>query len=315
MRTIAILFAASTMMLACWPVTPAHAIPRTFVSGTGAGVACTRAAPCGTFQFAHDATDPGGEINCVDAGHYGQVTITKSITIDCAGTTGVISTTDVGVTINTAGVVVRLRNLTIQGLGIDSGPGVKFTAGAALYVENCTIIDNGDNINGSGIGFFPPSGTARLFVSNSDITGNSLYGIFVEPTVSGSARVLLDGVRLERNRGVGLQAVGSFSSGATLVQARNTVVNGATTEGGIRSVSTGSSGVTSVTLDRTSSTFNTNGIIAAQPNAFVIVGRSHVVSNSTGFNASAGGAIFSYQNNHASGNVSDGAATGVLTLK
>src|SRR5689334_20032246 len=126
MRTVTLVCATIVTALASLP---AHAIPRTFVSGTGAGVACTRAAPCATFSAAHTATDVNGEINCLDAGDFGPLTITKSITIDCAGTAAVISTSGIGVTINTAGVVVRLRNLMIKGLGTDSGPGIKFTAG------------------------------------------------------------------------------------------------------------------------------------------------------------------------------------------
>ena len=68
--------------------TPALAIPETWVASNGGGVACTSAAPCANFQTAHLATDPGGIIKCVDAGNFGTVGITKSITIDCTGTNG-----------------------------------------------------------------------------------------------------------------------------------------------------------------------------------------------------------------------------------
>ena len=74
-------------LLLCLP-TPALAIPETWVASNGGGVACTRAAPCADFQTAHFATDPGGIIKCVDAGNFGAVGITKSITIDCTGTNG-----------------------------------------------------------------------------------------------------------------------------------------------------------------------------------------------------------------------------------
>src|SRR6185295_7161025 len=76
------------MAAACLPV---HAAPRTFVSRTGIDTdPCTRLAPCLTFQAAHNATDPGGEINCASAGDFnggltGNFNITKSITIDCGG--------------------------------------------------------------------------------------------------------------------------------------------------------------------------------------------------------------------------------------
>src|ERR671935_371846 len=116
MKSFALFAACAASVFAlCLPIDPAQAIPRTFVSGTGSGMLCTRAAPCATFQAAHDATDPGGEINCIDAGNFGPVglIITKPITIDCAGTLGSMSGfTPEGITINVPGGVVRLRNLT-----------------------------------------------------------------------------------------------------------------------------------------------------------------------------------------------------------
>src|SRR5947209_11059218 len=110
MRTITLWSATGILgFLLSAPV--AQAIPRTFVSGTGSGTTCTRTTPCATFQAAHDATDAGGEVNCVDAGEFGAVTVTKSITIDCTGTVGTVATTTPSISINAAGAVVRLRGL------------------------------------------------------------------------------------------------------------------------------------------------------------------------------------------------------------
>ena len=58
---------------------------RTWVSGVGDDAnPCTRAAPCQTFAGAISKTAAGGEIDCLDPGGFGAVTITKAITIDCA---------------------------------------------------------------------------------------------------------------------------------------------------------------------------------------------------------------------------------------
>lgn len=46
---------------------------------------CSRIAPCKTFAGVVSKTAPSGEINAIDLGGYGAVTITKSITIDGAG--------------------------------------------------------------------------------------------------------------------------------------------------------------------------------------------------------------------------------------
>src|SRR5213082_3549313 len=70
----------------------AHAqATRTWVSGVGDDVnPCSRTAPCKTFAGAISKTAAGGEINCLDPGGFGTVTITKSMTIDCTGTFGSI---------------------------------------------------------------------------------------------------------------------------------------------------------------------------------------------------------------------------------
>src|ERR1017187_9090430 len=55
---------------------------RTWVSGVGDDVnPCSRTAPCKTFAGAISKTAPAGEINVLDPGGFGAVTITKAITI------------------------------------------------------------------------------------------------------------------------------------------------------------------------------------------------------------------------------------------
>src|ERR1700709_1522823 len=64
---------------------------RTWVSGVGDDVnPCSRTAPCKTFAGAISKTAVNGEINCLDPGGYGAVTIPKSMTIDCRHTFGSI---------------------------------------------------------------------------------------------------------------------------------------------------------------------------------------------------------------------------------
>ena len=56
---------------------------RTWVSGVGDDVnPCSRTAPCKTLGGAISRTDPGGEIDALDPGGFGAVTITRSVTID-----------------------------------------------------------------------------------------------------------------------------------------------------------------------------------------------------------------------------------------
>src|SRR5271169_6278348 len=88
---------------------------RTWVSGVGDDVnPCSRTAPCKTFAGAISKTATAGEINCLDPGGFGTVTITKSMTLNCVGTLGSILASGVpGITINStaAGSKVHIRGL------------------------------------------------------------------------------------------------------------------------------------------------------------------------------------------------------------
>jgi len=116
---------------------------RTWVSGVGDDAnPCSRTAPCKTFAGAVSKTAAGGEIDCLDPGGFGGVTITKSITIDGgAGTVGSVLVSGTNGIVVTAGAtdVVTIRNLEIQGsmgLGLD---GIRITAGAYVHLENVKI--------------------------------------------------------------------------------------------------------------------------------------------------------------------------------
>jgi hypothetical protein len=61
---------------------------RTWVSGVGDDAnPCSRTAPCKTFAGAISKTAAKGEINVIDPGGFGGVTITKSLTISAVGNT------------------------------------------------------------------------------------------------------------------------------------------------------------------------------------------------------------------------------------
>src|SRR3982751_3731335 len=71
------------------PASASAQATRTWVSGVGDDAnPCSRTAPCKTFAGAISKTANGGEINCLDPGGFGGVTITKSITIKCQYTEG-----------------------------------------------------------------------------------------------------------------------------------------------------------------------------------------------------------------------------------
>src|SRR5476649_1330864 len=100
---------------------PAYAqATRTWVSGVGDDVnPCSRTAPCKTFAGAISKTAAGGEINVLDPGGFGGVTITKSISIEADGVIAGVLVTGANAIIVSAGPndSVVLRGLTIEGVG------------------------------------------------------------------------------------------------------------------------------------------------------------------------------------------------------
>ena len=310
----------AAVLLAVLSPSGAAAQVRSYVASNGGGTACTLAAPCSSLQNAIEATQSGGEVYCLDPGASDGaqgVAITRSITIDCRG--GSIW----NVTVNGTGISVLLRNVIVNSFNIPgaSGVGVDLLNGA-LTLENC-VVQNWNASTGSSIGIgirvAPPAGvTARLHVTDSLIRNNGLAasggGIIIQPAGSGSARVVIERTRVENNT-FGIFANGIGSTGVISVQVRDSVVSDSAFSGISAFTSAGHS-ITSITVDRSSSLLSgANGILAQGTGGFVSLTETTVVSNVTGLNAVSGGAIFSYQNNRLTGNVSDGAPTAVLAVK
>src|ERR1041384_4160764 len=147
-------------------LSPAQAqATRTWVSGVGDDAnPCSRTAPCKTFAGAISKTAGGGEINVLDPGGFGGVTITKSMTIRSTFEAGVlVSGTNAIVISATANDQVILDGLDIEGLGTGLN-GITVTGAIKnVYVERCWI--NGFTQN--GINMASTTAGARLIVMNS----------------------------------------------------------------------------------------------------------------------------------------------------
>ena len=171
---------------------------RTWVSGVGDDVnPCSRTAPCKTFAGAISKTAAGGEINVIDPGGFGTVTITKSITIDGRGTeASILASLTNGININAGpNDVIILRNLSING-GTAASPGVNginFIAGKKVHIEDCTI----SNFNTNSI-FVNLTARGILTVKNTTITSfsSTVPGIKATTTAD-SALVSLENVNIQ----------------------------------------------------------------------------------------------------------------------
>jgi len=281
---------------------PAYAqAPRTWVSGVGSDVnPCSRTAPCKTFAGAISKTAIGGEINCLDPGGFGALTITKSIIISCeTGTAGVLVSGTNGISVQIATTdSVYLRGLDFEGLGTGL-KGISFATGGTLHVEKCLI--RGFT---TGAIFFNPNAGGTLDVKDTVISDNSGGGIVVQPQAGGNAGVDLSNVHLASN-GNGSGVLANVSTGVVNVSIVNSVATGHGGEGFALVTSGGGAG--KMTINRSLASSNgARGVRADGGGATVLIGESVVTANATGVAALNGATLQSYKNNQIDGNGSNG---------
>lgn len=297
-KVAVVLVAGTLAMLSASPLL-AQAT-RTWVSGVGDDVnPCSRTAPCKTFAGAISKTAAGGEINALDPGGFGAVTITKAMTINGGpGIAGVLVSTGNGITINApATAVVFLKGLDIDGLGTGLA-GINFVAGKALHVDDCLIY----GFTSQGINF-APTGSSDLFVSRTKIHTNPGAGIDIIPNgASAFAYAALTDVRLENNlRGLRAQ------DGST-VTITHSVASGNLNNG---FVGVATSRPVTMSIENSMSTLNgASGVYSGGAQSTFRISTSLITDNSAMGLQSVGGAIVSFGNNRVAGNGGgDGAPT------
>jgi hypothetical protein len=295
-----------------------HAAPvaaqatRTWVSGVGDDVnPCSRTAPCKTFAGAISKTAAGGEINCLDSGGFGSVTITKSLAIICDGVIGgVLGSGTNGITVNAgANDSVFLSGLDIHGGGTGI-KGVRYVAGGALHIQN-SVIQKFQGANSAGISF-APNLAGNLVVSNTTIIANGQPGvgggIEIVPTGSANSKVTLENVQVEGNANAGIRLdMASATAGAvSLLVADSHIVAG---QVGIN-VNAPGAGVATVMLLRSEIANNFGAALTASgASATVRVTDSVITGNQSGVSASGGATISSYGDNRLDANPPFGTPT------
>ncbi len=301
-RNILALALGCAMALAGMAPLAAHAqATRTWISGVGDDVnPCSRTAPCKTFAGAISKTAAGGEIDTLDPGGFGAVTVTKAITLadEDVGEAGILVAGTNGITVNCAtdpncAVVVR-------GLVIDGGPlptsnslsGIRFVAGGKLAVQNTTIRNfNGGSPNGYGISFQPNS-TASLFVDNCDILNNGNVGsttgagIYIGPqtsTAASATTVSISNTRIDGNvAGIRLDgSVNTTAGSAIRVSISSSDISG-NLQGGVSVVSLTGQTPAVAEIFNTSVNNNGTGLNAKGALATIRVKSSTVTGNTNG---------------------------------
>jgi hypothetical protein len=278
---------------------------RTWVSGVGDDVnPCSRTAPCKTFAGAISKTAAGGEIDALDPGGFGAVTITKNITLDGthgAGFGSILASGVNGVNINDSAtatpntIVVTLRNLSINGAGTTLGlNGVNFTSGKRVNIEGCQIF----NFSNAGINVNQAAGATGTFVTVKDTSiFNTNRGInlnqsasFVSAVVKNTtiANMAADGVRLQANGNISIE-------GSSITYC---------TTSGINMVGTGSGAGTTANVINTVVSHNGTGLI--NNGGTSRIGNSTFIQNTTPISMTVNNAVKTFGTNNIEGTVTGG---------
>src|SRR5580704_9825463 len=258
---------------------------RTFISGVGDDAnPCSRTNPCKTFAGAISKTTAGGEINVLDPGGFGAVTITKAITIDATGVeAGVLSGSGNGIRV-AAGATDRvfLRGLDFFGFGTGVD-GIEFSSGLMLTVENCRI----SGFAHRGISIESSTANAQAYISNTVVRDQLNNGIVINPP-SVTNSVVLDHVQVINSAQAGL----GLNPGSTAyVRDSEFSHNGAS---GILAT-----GAAFLFFD--SNDVSSNGVgLTLLSGASARLSGNNVTGNTVGFNTS-GGVIHSFGNNQTAG--------------
>jgi len=272
---------------------------RTWVSGVGDDAnPCSRTAPCKTFAGAISKTAPGGEIDVLDPGGFGALTITKSITLDggggqvgsvlVAGTNGIVvaaAATD----------IVILRNLRLDGLRGAGNPnaglsGIRFLSGSSLIVDKCEIF--GFNNNGIDIA---QSGSAQVWVTNTNIQNIGGTGV-AATTTTGVVTVGIDLLRVElSNKGV-------ESGNHSRVTVTNSLIQNAA------SIGLQADGDAILTVNASEIDLNGSGIQSGPGGGTAFSSNNQVAYNTNGFN-NVGGTFQTYGTNRVHDNTNNTVGT------
>jgi hypothetical protein len=284
-------------------IVPARAqATRTWVSGVGDDAnPCSRTAPCKTWAGAISKTAPGGEMDALDPGGFGALTITKSITIDGGSgqVASVLTEGTPGITISAASNdAVIIRNLRFDGLlGNGSSPGTAGTIGVNIRSGQRVVLENNDIFgfgNGSagtgGIVITPSTGAIYVDIINTTAFNNQV-GLLSKPTGGSQAYVAIDHSHFDSNAGAGVRIDGT-GGGTSFADITASTMSVNQADGVIAVSATGGTASINMMQDvvHGNSQFGIASNQAAGGTAVVVVGQSMVSDNVAGALSATGGA-------------------------
>ena len=295
-------------------IAPAHAqATRTWISGVGDDAnPCSRTAPCKTFAGAISKTTAGGEIDVLDPGGFGALTITKAITLDGGGgqVASILVSGTNGINISAgASDVVILRNLRFNGI-IQSGSagviGVAINSAAKVIIEKCDIF----GFSSAAIDAVPSTGTLALKVQETTLNNNA-GGITIKPSGGAIVNGAVERTHIDANTGAGMRVDGTGGGSSNVAVTDSSLsLNGSN---GLSAVS-GPSGNVKVDLTRVVLANNAGSALQSSNStggtSMVTVGQSMLSNNATAWSIVSSGQLLSYGNNQVTGPVGTGPTGG-----
>jgi hypothetical protein len=267
-----------------------------WVASTGNDTnACTRSAPCKTFQHAHDVTAAGSAIYAADAADYGPVNISKAMTIDGQNVASIGTTSTIPIYVG-AGVsdVVQIRNLSVHGKGAQNG--ISYYSGAHLVLENVKISDFTDQCIIASLS----NGSASDLIIKDSTIDNCPVGIFIEGTVTSEiSNTNLSFVN------TGFEAFGGKH------RISNSTFTGSTS-GAFAGIVPEPPNLAQITVDNCEISGFGTGVLAYA--GTVGISRSNISYNATGVYWQASAILITYGNNTFFGNTTDGTFNKTLTV-
>ncbi|PYQ27455.1 MAG: hypothetical protein DMF56_20075 [Acidobacteria bacterium] len=206
---------------------------RTWVSGVGNDAnPCSRTAPCKTFAGAFSKTAVCGEIDALDPGGYGAVTITKSITINGEGTlasilnSGGVNGVVINITASDVCNTVILRKISINGVpsaGVFGLNGIRdvSTIAHSLHIEHVDI-----QHQGRGLDIATNANPVRVYMKDVDIRHTTAHGIDIHPTAGQQVILSLHNLRSRQSAGDGLRLQNNAKGTVTDSQIEQNNANG-----------------------------------------------------------------------------------------
>jgi len=268
--------------------------PRTWVSGVGDDAnPCSRTAPCKTFAGAISKTATGGEINVLDPGGFGAVTITRAMTISSECTeAGVLASTGNGIVVSAPSTdVVILRGLDINGFNSGSN-GINILTAKEVHIENCRIYE----FTGADIAINANGSAVAVDVKDTIMSGPNCKGCQMNSNVGGTSASFYNCKFQGCTQGLDVQQ-GTASVSHCIFSHNSNIGVLAEGQGGQNAL---------IQLESDIIAENITGVGTTTGSSTITVSNCSIFNNTTGV-AIPGGTVQTYLNNKVSNNGSSAA--------